>query len=135
MCLRHPKEFRVRGKYAYKVLKKVGNQLFLTCQGNRNKPIKKRVWLDEKDFRPTGLHRLLLFFEHSREGYTAGWHLFMSKKDALSYAKSYKITHCFKIEFKDIRAKGVQKKFWAPFQGLHHCIVVGKMKIIEEVKG
>lgn len=133
MCLSNPKEFRVKGKYADKVLRYEDGRLYLTLQGDGDKLIKKGTWMDEKDFRYKDRKSDSISFEDSMDRYKIGFHLFTNKKVALNYAKTSSYYRCFIVEFKDLRAKGEQGRFWGDHGNCFNSIVVGKMKIVKEI--
>jgi len=103
-------------------------KLYTLLQGNRRKPLPKRKWLDERDYRDSDNGEELITERGS--SYPFGWHLFTSKKAAKRYFKG--ATKIFRVEAKDIHTFGEQ--FIRKGTKRVRCFVAKRIKICEEIK-
>ena len=130
MCLEELKEIEIGGNILYKVFRVLNNHLYSPL--NNGGRLKRRRWLKEENYRDPNSNNTLYC---SRFCYPKGWHCFINKKDAQSYAKISPTLKVFKVKFKDLKKTGTQRSYWfgvIPFQ--FNCAVVGQMLILDEAK-
>ena len=121
MCLDKITDFEVKTDIGYKIFTPNIGEYYLPLKGN-GYIVPVNQWVKEKDYRPQILKR----YRNVPVGkYPFGFHIFLSKKVALSYMRNYcGYESCvMKVRFRNVVAKGLQ--------GKRRTVVAKEMMILE----
>jgi len=119
------KGFRRRRGYKVFSIRCRGRGLMTYCQGNSN-ALKVGVWLNEKDYR-SDADKEIAGYNYL---YPVGFHIFLTKLDALIEARTCGGYRIRKVEFKNVCATGIENK------NDRRCkvVVAKEMKILNGIK-
>ena len=114
MCLDHLIKLDKRSQtlikrgFGWRVFgKNYKGELLSTLQGNF-KPMPINRWLDEKDFRNKEHNKKRYLYIMFRYPYPYGFHIFLTRKDAIAWANETCEYITLKVKFKNIVAQGYQ---------------------------
>ena len=111
MCLYNVDNSIKDKDFGYKIISKDGRARFL-----KSKKLTEGKWLNEYNYRQDYYKKENLMFldseaYHDKLAYSMGWHVFYTKKEAISYNKyvlDNRDNRIVKVRIKDIVAKGHQ---------------------------
>jgi hypothetical protein len=112
--------------YGYKVVRRIDTKTGIRFQSSifHSKPLRRKRWLDEKDYRPTsrkGWKRNTITIDGGTT-YKKGWHIWLNRKHA---RRSAMLKTIVKVKFRDVADIGYQD-----FHGSQACVIAKEILII-----